>query len=245
MPKVTSKTTDGACSYFPIGLDLNGLHVLILGGPRGTLAEVSRLLEFGARVDVITPRVAAEVQALATIRVGQLSISQRNLSDADLAKVESGHYALVFALGKSTSETERLERAANRASIPFYSAPGSGGKSNFVMPSMFKRGHLKIAVSTDGISSAVEESLIKQIESALISDLDRYSVFLNSIVEKMSALANQDHYSPDTKRAIENRIAESPEILSAIDRHNFEEADKQIERICEEESRMAAFSSPT
>src|SRR5690606_9224347 len=54
----------GVTSVFPVGLRLNGLPVLVVGGGRVAERRVRDLLNAGARITVVSPEISADLDEL-------------------------------------------------------------------------------------------------------------------------------------------------------------------------------------
>ena len=52
-------------AYYPVYLDLNGRHCVVVGGEHEAERKVQGLLEHGARVTLISPEVSIVLQDLA------------------------------------------------------------------------------------------------------------------------------------------------------------------------------------
>jgi siroheme synthase-like protein len=90
---------------FPLFADLEGEPVLVVGGGRVALRRVKRLLDAGARVTLVSPRVLPELGSLGDS--GRLLWIRRPYVEGD----ETG-FRLVFALTDSTEVNDRIAERA-------------------------------------------------------------------------------------------------------------------------------------
>jgi precorrin-2 dehydrogenase/sirohydrochlorin ferrochelatase len=203
-------------NFYPLSLSLNGKEVIVFGGDLSVAFELLRLLEAGALVTVVSAAFVSEIQELHVtygdrlelVRVSEIKFLEKCV---DLAR-----FSLVFALSTNQLANEKAASMASRSSVPFYFVAGSG--CSFVPVTIFKRGHIKISVSSDGICPSLEASLMQRIEEVLVNDIDRYSVFLDSVRERLSRQSTSDSCQ------IWSEINASEALSSALSRNNFEEA---------------------
>lgn len=220
-------------NYFPISIKLAGKHVLVVGGGRSGLMVTRRLLDFGARVDVVAPHMMAELGDLALTYGQQLTLVKRKFSLEDEDKINQRAYMLVFACSGEVDQNIYVANLSREAGVLVSSPDGQEllVDSSFVLPAMRKRGHVKIAVSTDGLSFPLARTLLERIEASLGSKIDMYVLFLERLREK---LVNAKR-SIEQEQAIVRRLGESEEILLAFQRENFEEAENLATAIMLEE----------
>ena len=68
--------------YYPISLDLKGKKCLVVGGGQVALRKVRTLLEYGARVEVISPDLCQELRRLGG--KGTVGVRPREYTQGDL-----------------------------------------------------------------------------------------------------------------------------------------------------------------
>ncbi|HEY9773784.1 MAG TPA: NAD(P)-dependent oxidoreductase [Planktothrix sp.] len=217
--------------YYPISINLKGRKVLMCGASRLALAEVNRLLEFGARVDVVAPSIVAEMSETEVAYGERLKIAKREFNDEDARRLANGDYLLVYAFFHKEEDNLAVLNAARDARVLAF-AVDNGERSDYIVPSLIKRGHLKIAVSTDSLSPPLERALVERIEATFVSEIDKYTLFLDAMQERVERLLKDKNLSqPATFRRVMRRLAESEEIFLALQRRNFEEANHLAEAI--------------
>lgn len=127
-------------------MKLAGRTVVVVGG--GAIAErkVRSLLECGASVTVISPRLKGGLNDLAS--QGRLVHRARTYQRGDL---EGAALAIVAVNNKDTGK--RIAEEAHRANIPV-NVVDRPELCTFIVPAVLRRGHLTMAVSTGGASPA-------------------------------------------------------------------------------------------
>jgi siroheme synthase-like protein len=140
-------------------LDLAGRRVVVVGGGEAAAARAARLLECGAVVTVIAPRLGPELARRAA--GGEVEHRRRRFRRGDLAGAR-----LVVA--------ERLER--RQAEAVFAEAEERGvfacveddlDHLSFLHPAVVRRGGLTVAVSTGGAAPALAVRLRQELEARL------------------------------------------------------------------------------
>lgn len=234
-------------NYYPINLDMKERRVLFLGGGKETLKEAHKLLEFGARVDIISQRPTREVEELATTHSHRVRLIKKSVDF--LESVDLEEYCLAFAYSKFEESNEKLIRScASKHGRPLVSASTLSSffrAADFLPPLTLRRGHLKVSVSTDRVSPALEQVLINRIEAEIQSELDNYSLFLESAAEMLDGLPTP---IKESKRLhLLNSLARycaGDDIRSALRRNSFSEANQllnaHIKQILEAEDAEAA-----
>jgi precorrin-2 dehydrogenase len=220
-------------SYFPISVNLKGKRLLVVGGGKQAHAEILRMLDFGAGVDVVARHVLAEIQDLGKTRGAQIEILQHKFGDLELSRLESGFYLFLIAADNRAAENESALKAARDARILSFDCT-SMTTSDFTMPAVFKRGHLKVSVSTDGISPVLEQAILSNLEAALSPELDKDAIFLNSLAEDFARLTGDSVEAETKRRAIYLELAMREDLRYALERRNFSEARKIVDRIFSE-----------
>ena len=203
-------------SYYPVSLNIMDKKVLLLGGGRDVLLESQGLMENGAYVDIVSKNCLLEVKELAKTHSHRLKVFSE--SKEFLKTLPLNKYALIFAYSKDPAEKGVL-----------VTAKYAGG--DFLVPRRLRRGHLKISVSTDGLSRSLERVLISKIEADSVKELDDYALFLDFVKEKVDSLP-----TPLTKKQNElmqkivEEVSGKDEVSGALRRNSFLEATRIFER---------------
>ncbi len=203
--------------FYPVGLKVSNERVLVSGGGRYALPEITKLLEFGAIVDVVAPHVMSEIQELAITHGHRLKVLRGRLDELLEEKIKIADYLLVLALNNRANENSRILKAASDAGVLCYGLDQIEA-SSYLIPAIFKRGHLKIGVSSDGVCPSLEQALLHRIEASLVSEIDKHVLFANLVADRLGLL------DPKIRQKVARILADSAELYSAIQRGNFEEA---------------------
>ena len=142
----------------PIFIDLAGQPVVVIGA--GTVAErkIETLLATGAVVTVVSPEATTLIVRWA--ETGRLTLKNRPYRAGDLRG-----FRLAYA-ATADSSVNRAVRVEARAEGIWLNAIDQPDLCDFITPAIVRRGHLTIAVSTNGrcpgLSRKIRQDLEKQ-----------------------------------------------------------------------------------
>jgi len=217
-------------NLLPVNLRVDGRNVLVTGGGKQALKEVIRFIDYGARVEVVASHVCSEIDELKVAYSNRLTVNRRDVGARDIERIHSNHFFLVVASSRDIEENERVLEAAQSARV-LSASNDFDLDCDIVFGQSVKRGHLKLAVSTDGVSHALERALIGRLEGVLVNDIDRYVLFLDALSEKLKNTTQDERVSPEKKQEYLRQLAESEDIYRAVSRGNFDEARRLTDQI--------------
>ncbi len=165
--------------YYPVYLDLRGRRVVVVGG--GTLAEekVKGLLEAGAAVTVIAPRLNEALQGWAD--EGLVEWHAREYAPGDLA----GAFMAISSLNAPEVGEPFWEEATELGILA--NVMDDVPHCNFIAASILRRGDLTITVSTSGKAPALAVRLRQRLERELGDEYARFLELAGSIREPLAA----------------------------------------------------------
>ena len=159
--------------FYPAYINLQQRDCLVVGGGDTACRKVLSLLECDANVTVISPKVCAELAALAD--EGRVTLHQRQYQRGDVQP----KYRIVIGATDSPEANSAIadEAAVNNVLCNIVDQPPL---CNFYVPSSLQRGDLKIAISTNGKSPALARRIRLELEqqygdeyARLLEDLGR------------------------------------------------------------------------
>jgi precorrin-2 dehydrogenase / sirohydrochlorin ferrochelatase len=146
---------EGEDMPYPIFLDVKGRSAVIIGGGKVAARKAAGLLEEGAKITVVSPALAPELQHF--LKEGQITWVQKTFSPDDLMNA-----FLVFAATNSREINLQVKIAAKDGQlVNIADAPDA---SDFQIPSNVKRGKLTIAISTSGASPTLARKIRRDLE---------------------------------------------------------------------------------
>lgn len=133
--------------YYMACLDLEGRSCLVVGGGAVALEKVRGLLDCGARITVVAPRIIDELRTL------NVELERRGYRASDL----DGRF-LVVAATSIPSLNRRVHTDAEAHSL-LCNVVDVPELCNFILPAVVRRDPIAIAVSTGGASPALAQRI--------------------------------------------------------------------------------------
>ncbi len=137
-------------SFYPVSLDVTGRACLVVGGGAIAARKTRGLLECGARVTVVAPSLAPEMEALAE----RLEALERRT----YGRGEAARFRLVLTATGRPDVDGAVHEDAEAAGIWVNSADDRA-HSSFILPAVYRDGPVSVAVSTSGVSPALSSWL--------------------------------------------------------------------------------------
>ncbi len=154
-------------TLFPVFLKLEEFKVLLVGGHDVALEKLTALLlnSPATRITVVAISLSDAVKALAATSPS-VQIIERAYRDEDL----DGHDVVIVATGirEMGEDISRKARERNR----WVNVADTPDLCDFYLGSVVRKGHLKIAISTNGKSPTLAKRLREEFERSLPEELD-------------------------------------------------------------------------
>jgi precorrin-2 dehydrogenase/sirohydrochlorin ferrochelatase len=169
-------------AYYPMFLNIQGKKCVVVGGGQVAHRKVKMFLDAGANVFVISPNPHPEIKKLSKQKA--IHLIQRDYKTGDLkaAVITLACTDVKEVNRKVADEAKRAEVLVNVADDP--------ERSDFISPSLFKRGNLTVAVSTAGVSPALAKKIRTKLEKSFGEE---YASLLSLIGEIRSTLKEKEY----------------------------------------------------
>jgi siroheme synthase-like protein len=184
-------------NYYPLFLNLKGRPVVVIGGGAVAERKTASLLRTGAAITIISPSLTPRLARWEAEK--RIIVHHRPYRRGDL-----GSAALAFAATDQPSVNEAVAREGRRKQIPFNLADRSDS-DGFIVPAVFSKGGMTIAVSSGGKSPALAKRIRDYVKDNLHSEEQRWVELLAQI----KRILISKKVSPPKRREILNRLAES------------------------------------
>jgi siroheme synthase-like protein len=148
-------------NLYPVFLKLSGRRVLLVGGGRVAAGKLRGLLEAGAVVTVIAPRITADIEGPG------VRILLRPLEPHDL----DGCW---FVVAAATPEVNRQVAEAALARRIFVNAVDDAEAASAYLGGVVRKGGATVAISTGGRAPALAGLLREALERLLPDDLGEW-----------------------------------------------------------------------
>lgn len=171
---------------YPVNLVVAGRRCVVVGGGRIAARKIDALLEAGALVHVVAPKLGDEVRALRD--AGRITVVEREFDPADLDDAW---------LATTTADDPAVNRAvfeAGEARRLWVNSADDPDNCSFTLMSVVRRGDLVVTIGTDGRSPA----LAAWLKHRLTTDLGpEYETLLELLSEEREAMRAGGRSSED------------------------------------------------
>lgn len=150
---------------YPVFLSLQRRSCLVIGGGSVALRKAKDLLVCGARVRVVSPWLSAGFRPL--VRAKKVAWSRRTFRPADL----KGAWLVVAATDDDRVNAQAAREAGRRKT--WVNVVDQPALCSFIVPSVVRRGKLRLAISTGGASPALAKWIRKDLERRYGPELKR------------------------------------------------------------------------
>lgn len=185
----------------------------MVGGGQVALRKVTTLLQYGALVRVISPRLCAGLAKLAA--ADRIEFMHRDYSNGDL---EGACIAVVATGSRSINQKASQEAKGSGILVNVVDDPEL---SDFIVPAVMRRGSLSVAVSTGGKSPALARRLKVKLGEQFGQEYGR----LAEVIEGVRLELKNKRIRPGSQRWQE---AIDPDSMAALIREGKEGQARQL-----------------
>jgi len=159
--------------FYPLFMDLRDRQILVVGGGPVAERKVESLIEAGAAVTVVSPRLTPGLEERA--RSGSIRAFTREFAPSDLDN------ALLVISATDVATIQEQVAAAARARRILVNTVDSPHLCDFIVPAVVRRGDVIAAISTSGTSPALAAALRARLEDHITNDTGRAARILGEI----------------------------------------------------------------
>jgi precorrin-2 dehydrogenase / sirohydrochlorin ferrochelatase len=152
---------------FPIFLKLENLHTLIVGGGYVGLEKITAVLDNSpaATITLVSPEIREEIRDLASTN-SRINLIERKFIDADLDAKD-----LVIVATNDKEENKRISEVARMRHM-LTNVADTPAICDFYLSSVVRKGNLKVAISTNGMSPTFAKRLKEVLGDALPDNME-------------------------------------------------------------------------
>lgn len=176
---------------YPVGLIVAGKRCLVVGGGAVAARKVAGLVEAGAQVVVVAPRIEAGIRDL------PVEVVERPYQAGDL----DGAWLAIAAT--DDTEVNRRVHADGHAARVWVNAADDPEACAFTLPAVLRRGPVSVAVSTGGHSPALAGWLRDQVADLLGPEIGLLAELLSEARDQLQS-AGRSTEGLDWRRALDS-----------------------------------------
>jgi precorrin-2 dehydrogenase / sirohydrochlorin ferrochelatase len=203
---------------FPINLNLAGKTCLVVGGNEAALRKIRSLLESGASVTVVAPKVIHEIETLNRMKL--LRWKKKPFSRQDLNST-----FIVFSATGDAAVDRKVAAEANKKHL-FINVADNGQLSSFISPAIIRRGNLMFAVSTGGQTASLATAIQRELETRYGRE---YAKFLKLLGEIRGDVPEKILDSEKSKEMVKKLT--QPDLMELQSRRNLSQFMTEIKKI--------------
>jgi precorrin-2 dehydrogenase/sirohydrochlorin ferrochelatase len=175
-------------TYFPVFLNVRQKKCVVVGGGQVAFRKVRMLLDCGASVTVISPVLRRDLTELANRK--SIQVIRRSYKPGDLKGA-----SIVIAATDAKETNRKVAKEAGKVGA-LVNVVDDPEPSDFIVPSLLRRGNLTITISTGGMSPA----LARKIRTRLEESFGEEYALLVSLVEEVRSTLRRKGMKIDTER---------------------------------------------
>ena len=153
-------------AVFPVFLKLEGRRVLVVGAGPVAASKLRPLVDAGARVTVVAPRVLREIDEIAAM-ASRIEIVRRPFEPGDVDGVW-------YVVAAAPPEVNRAVAQAAESKCLFVNAVDDLESASAYAGAIVQKAGVTIALSTDGEAPALAGLVREALEALLPDELDRW-----------------------------------------------------------------------
>ena len=146
-------------NFYPIFVDVSNRKCVVVGGGQVAERRVKSLLDCGALVKVVSPRLSENLELLAEKKL--IEVVKRGFCSGDL----EGSFLTIAVADRAEANKKVVDEARRRGVLVNSSTESAEG--DFILPSVVRSGDLAIAISTSGGSPALARMVREELEQSL------------------------------------------------------------------------------
>jgi precorrin-2 dehydrogenase/sirohydrochlorin ferrochelatase len=208
--------------FYPLLLDLEGRAVLVVGGGLVAERKVESLIEAGASVTVVAPKVTPALDGLSDSK--SIRIRKRRFEENDL----EGALLVITATDDARVQEQVAEEARKRNVL--VNTVDQPRLCDFIVPAVVRRGDVLLAISTSGKSPALAAALRAKVEKVITEDTARAARLLGEIRSEV----HTRFPDPGRRKKVFEQIVDSG-ILDWISEYDDATALKRVREIIEKQ----------
>lgn len=209
--------------YFPIFLRLNDKRVLVVGGGETALRKIRLLQKTPCRITVVAPEIHADIESLAKLTEGSLTLVQAGYEANHLSK----HYLVIAATNDEQINQQVAAHAEQRGLL--VNVVDRTAQCRFIFPSIVDRDPVVIALSSGGTAPVLLRQWRTRLEGLVPQHLGQLAKFC----QRFRATVKSTFDSVDKRRRFWEKFLEDP-VTEDVYQGRTETAERRLHQLLAE-----------
>lgn len=202
--------------YFPIFVDTQNQHCLVVGAGEVAARKIELLLKTEAQITVVAPEVSSTVKTYA--EQGKITLLERRFRDTDIQD-----QTLIFVATNNSQLNQHIHEIASKSGL-MVNVVDNPPLCRFITPAIVDRSPIVIALSSAGVAPVLLRYLRQKLETLIPQRISQ----LGRLFEQFRDKVKQHFSDVDSRRAFWEDVMEGDIAEQALN-GNHEEAVKAIE----------------
>ena len=190
-----------------VSLNLSNKEVVIIGGGKIAERKANNLLDTGAKIIVVSPKVTGNIADMAEKK--QLTWRKKPFSQDDIKTA----FMIIAATNHKPTNLFVKRVATENQLVCLVDNPD---ESDFQTPIILRRGKLGIAISTSGASPLLAKKIHKQLEATFD---ERYAEYLEFLYNCRKIILEK----------VEDNVSKQQLLIEIINPHYIDSSDREQE----------------
>ncbi len=204
--------------FLPLFHNLEGRHVLIVGGGAVALRKASLLVTVGAKLNVIAEHIKPELIEL-------LANHKGSYAEQAYQSIALNKYVLVIVATNNPQLNKQIADQARQSNVAV-NVVDNLQLSSVIFPAIIDRSPIMIAVSTGGGSPVLARLLRTKLESLLPNNYAKLAMLAKKFRDKVKS-----HFSyPEQRRIFWEKILQGPVAEQAL-AGQLQQAEQQLQNL--------------
>ncbi|MPW26275.1 bifunctional precorrin-2 dehydrogenase/sirohydrochlorin ferrochelatase [Alkalibaculum sp. M08DMB] len=182
--------------YYPVLLEIENKKTIIFGGGKVAYRKSQSILQCDGKVTLVSKEFREEIHSLKRQYPNLVTL----INDKFQSEYITDCY-LVIAATNSSDINEQIHEVCKAKNI-FCNRVDNGNNSDYIVPSVIRRGDLIVSVSTSGKSPTLSINIKKKLEQYLDDDIEEYIHLLGVIREKVIKQEISDEEKKSTLKGL-------------------------------------------
>lgn len=178
-------------AYFPFLIDIKDKLFVVAGGGNVALRKIRKILEFEAKITVISPEIIDEIKSINGITIIQKEIEKEDIKQA----------FCVIAATNNKDINQKINSWCKEFNI-MINAVDDIQNCSFIFPAIIKEDNITVSISSNGAVPELSASIKRRIKDVIPKNISDLSEELLSLRNNLKRNIEQQSQRADIMRKV-------------------------------------------